>query len=128
MTAKFQNVTLAPPIRSDNHPPNGRTSAPANDSNQTTHGAHVPAVVVGQTPVDTGLADSLSDTDDKNKYRKEHYTCSDIEGEVLVDPVNGDGCLRIGQKEQTHNADPKDPPGYPVTPPTYQRTTRPGHG
>ena len=31
--------------------------------------------------------------------------------------MNGYRCLRIGQKEQTYNADPKDPPGYPVTAP-----------
>ena len=29
MTAKFHNVTRAPPRRSDNHPPSGRTKAPS---------------------------------------------------------------------------------------------------
>ena len=73
--------------------------------------------MVGQTPVYAGFTNTLGNTDDKNQCRKHHHTSSDIEGKIFVDPVNGDGCRRVSQKEQANDADPENPPGNGITTP-----------
>ena len=55
--------------------------------------------MISQTSIYAGLSDTLGETDNKRQRRKHHDTGCYVNGNVFVDPVNGDGCRWVGHEE-----------------------------
>ncbi len=113
-------TTAADPDRISGDPEHDRqheAAQPADQADDAADHAHLSRKMIGQTAINAGLAEALSQSDHEHQHGKQHNANAEVEGNIALDAMNDQGGRWITEQEQANQADPQHPPGHGVAAP-----------